>query len=189
MLLFSMLISFDCDVENGCCLHCDWLWSVCVCVCVCVNIECVWVCLCVCVCVCVYVPVCLCVCVCVSIASEFSETVKSSSSNLLRSLASDIGMRHVFIVLTLHCSQGHTNLNRENNKCSIIAKKTPFQTMPITFDVIHSPTKGMYNLCQSDDLDLHSWTHLRLKLDKVATCSLIVSRATLKLRHSNLAWR
>ena len=28
-----------------------------------------------------------------------------------------------------------------------------------------SLTKGLYNLCQSDDLDLHSRSQLRLKLD------------------------
>ena len=35
-----------------------------------------------------------------------------------------------------------------------------------------SLTKGLYNLCMSDDLDLHSRSQLLLKLDTFLTCSL-----------------
>ena len=35
------------------------------------------------------------------------------------------------------------------------------------------PTKSLYDRCQSDDLDLHSMSHLRLKLDKCLMCSHI----------------
>ena len=41
-----------------------------------------------------------------------------------------------------------------------------------------SPIKGLYNRCQSDDLDLHSRSQLRLKLDSVLTCSWIVRSRT-----------
>ena len=37
-----------------------------------------------------------------------------------------------------------------------------------------SPTEVLYNICQSDDLDLHLKSQLCLKLDKCLTCSLIV---------------
>ena len=41
-----------------------------------------------------------------------------------------------------------------------------------------SPNKGLYNLCQSDDLDLHSRSQLCLILDTCLTCSLIVISQT-----------
>ena len=65
----------------------------------------------ICVCVCVSV------CVCLSLASDSAETIK-----VIRVTA---GLRHenayqVFIILTLTFIQGYTDLNHENNKCSII---------------------------------------------------------------------
>ena len=33
-----------------------------------------------------------------------------------------------------------------------------------------SPTKGLYDHCQSDDFDLRSRSHVRLKLDYFLTC-------------------
>ena len=46
---------------------------------------------------------------------------------------SDIRMHCVIIILTLTFIQGHTYLNHENNKCSIISGT--IQAMPITFTV------------------------------------------------------
>ena len=47
-----------------------------------------------------------------------------------------------------------------------------------------SPTKGLSDLCQSDDLDLHAMSQLRLKLDNYWTCTIIVMYPTVfKLRH------
>ena len=35
-----------------------------------------------------------------------------------------------------------------------------------------SLTKGLYDCCQSDDLDLHSRSHVRLELDYFLTCNI-----------------
>ena len=43
-------------------------------------------------------------------------------------------MHHVLIVLTLTFIEDHTDLNHENNKCSIILEKV--QAMPIKFAVM-----------------------------------------------------
>ena len=45
--------------------------------------------------------------------------------------ASDMRVHHVLIILTLIFTQGHTDLNPKNNKCSIIPET--IQAMPITF--------------------------------------------------------
>ena len=42
-----------------------------------------------------------------------------------------------------------------------------------------SLTKGMYHLCQSDDLALHSMSQQRLKLGNCLTCCLIVIAHTI----------
>ena len=47
------------------------------------------------------------------------------------------------IILALTFIQGHTDLNHENNNCLIISESED------------SPTKGLHDNCQSDDLDLH----------------------------------
>ena len=36
----------------------------------------------------------------------------------------------------------------------------------------HSQTKGLYDHCQYDDLDLHSDSQVRLKRDNFLTCNL-----------------
>ena len=45
--------------------------------------------------------------------------------------ASDMGIYHVLIILTLTFIQGKSDLNHENNKCLIISET--FQAMPIKF--------------------------------------------------------
>ena len=67
---------------------------------------------------------CLCVCVCVSLAIDSLETVDVIIVNLCTVTASDMGMHHVLIILTLTFIQGHTDLNHENNKCLIISETT-----------------------------------------------------------------
>ena len=44
-----------------------------------------------------------------------------------------MGMHHVLIILTLSFTQGHTDLNHENNKCLIISET--IAAMPIKFAV------------------------------------------------------
>ena len=48
-------------------------------------------------------------------------------------IASVIRMHHVSILVILTFIQGHTYLNHENNKCSIVSETV--QAMPITFAV------------------------------------------------------
>ena len=76
-----------------------------------------------------------------------------------------MNMHHVSvkIALTLTLIQGPADPNHENNKCSIILE-TLFKQCR-TRDVCCEDTPT-YNLCQSDDLDLHSRSQLRLKLYK-----------------------
>ena len=68
-------------------------------------------------------------------------------------------MHHVLIILTLTFIWGHTDLNHKNN--SFIVSDT-IQAMPIKFCCENSPTKGLYDHCQSDDLDLHSRSQVHL---------------------------
>ena len=71
----------------------------------------------------------LCMSVCLSLASNFrKETVKGIIIKLGSETASDKGMHDVLIVLTLTFTQGHTYLNHENNKCSIISETVSQQS-------------------------------------------------------------
>ena len=117
--------------------------------------------------VCMYL--CVCVCVCVSVASDSWKTVKVIIVKLSTVTASDLRMHHVLIILTLTCIQGHTDRNHEHNKCLIISET--IEAMPITF-AVDSPTKVLYDHCQSNDLDLHSRSQVRLKLDYFLTCNI-----------------
>ena len=78
---------------------------------------------------------CLCVCVfvCLFLASDHSETIEVIITKLCTVAASDMRMHHVFFLLTLTFIRGRTDLNHENNKCSIISENV--QAMPITFAV------------------------------------------------------
>ena len=141
---------------------------------------CVYVCVCVCVYLSIYVSVCL------SLASDSSETIEVVIIKLGTVTASDMRMRRVLIIWTLTFLQEHTDLNRENNTCSIISETV--QAMPITFAVVMVRLKVYIFLSQSDDLCLPS--QLRLKLNKYFTCNItVIYRTLFKPRHSNLAWR
>ena len=91
----------------GCVFVCVCTCGVCVCVCVCARA---------CERACVRMLVRVCVCVCVSLASDSSETIKVTIIKLGTVTASDMGMHHVIIILTMTFVQGHTYLNHENNK-------------------------------------------------------------------------
>ena len=106
-------------------------------------------------------------CVCLSLVSYFLETIKVIVIKLGMVTASDMRLHHMLIILTF--IQGHTDLSHENNTCCIISET--FQAMPIKFVV---KTKGLYNRCQSKDIDLHSRSELHLKSDKFLTGSFIV---------------
>ena len=71
--------------------------------------------------------------VCVSLASDSSETVEVIIIELGMVIASDMVMHHVLIILTLTFIPGHTDLNHENNKCSVISETV--QAIPIKFAV------------------------------------------------------
>ena len=64
----------------------------------------------------------------------------------------------MFILMTFTLVQGHTGLAKENIQ-QVYCED--------------SPTKGLYDLSHSNDLDLQSRSQLRFKLDKCLTCSLI----------------
>ena len=93
-----------------------------VCVRACVR-ACVRTCVCLSVSLSIPLSVCQSVCpsVCLSLASDSTKTI-----NVIMKLgtmtASDIGMYHVLIIFTLTFIQGHTDLNRESNKCSMISE-------------------------------------------------------------------
>ena len=72
-------------------------------------------------------------CVCVSLASDSSESINVITIKLGMVTASAMRMHHVLIILTLTFIQGYTDLNHENNKCSIISET--IQAMPIKFAV------------------------------------------------------
>ena len=137
------------------------------------------------------VRACVCVCVCLSLASDSSETVEVIIMKLSTVTASDMRMQHVLIIMTLTFSQGHTDLNHENNKCLIISETV--QAMPITFAVKIVQLKVYVIFSQSNDLALHSRSQLHLKFDKCLTCTSSTSTSSIitifwtlfKLWHSN----
>ena len=99
---------------------------VCVLCCVCVCVVCVCgggvVCVCVCACVCVCVP-----------RKRFFGNCHHHHQTWHGITASDMVMHHMLIILTLTFIHGHTDLNHENNKCSIMSEIVP--VMPIKFAV------------------------------------------------------
>ena len=95
----------------------------------------------------------------------------------------DMRMHHVLIILTLTSIHGQNDLNRENNKCSIISETV--QAMPITFAVKLVLLNVYIIFSESDDLVLHSRSHPRLKLDTI----IAISWTVFQLCHSSLAWR
>ena len=133
--------------------------------------------------VCLYVclSVCLSVCVCVSLAIDSSESTEVIIIRLGTVTASDVLMHHVLIILTLTFIQDHTYLNHENNNCLIIKKPNNIQAM--TIKLIRLKVYN-YDHCQSDDLDLHSRTQVRLIPCYFLTCN--ISNNVFRLLHSNL---
>ena len=148
----------------------------CVCVCACMRAcvcvrarvcVCARVCARVCVCVCACVSACVRACVCVSLASDSSETVEVTIVKHGTVTASDMKMHHMLIISTLTFIQGHTGLNDENNQC--------FKTYSSNDNEVcceDSPTKGLNDHCQTDDLVLHSRSQVRLKLDYFLICNI-----------------
>ena len=62
-------------------------------------------------------------------------------------------MHHVLIILTLTFMQGHTNLNHENNKCSIISDFV--QAIPVRFAVkIVFASSDVHALCSRSQMRL-----------------------------------
>ena len=110
------------------------------------------------------VCVCICVCVFVCVASDSSETSEVIIIKLGIVTASDMVMHHVLTILTLTSIRGHTDLNHETNKCSIISETD--QAISTTFAVKIVRLNVYTIFSQFDDLALHSRSQLRLKLDK-----------------------
>ena len=135
--------------------------------------------------VCVFVSVCLFLWLSVP-SNRFLGSVWSHHNQTWRGDYLSMVMYHVLIMLTLTFIQSLTNLNHKNNKCY-------FRNCSINPHQIcseESPTKGVYNHVQFDDLALQSRSQLRLNLDKCLTCTIIaIYRTVFKLWHSNVAWR
>ena len=94
--------------------------------------------------------VCVYVCFCVSVPlKRFLENYLSPLHQIWhRDCLRHENASHVnYIDLDLH-SRSH--LNHENNKCLIVSSNAHEVCCE------DSPTKGLYDYCQSDDLDLHS---------------------------------
>ena len=75
----------------------------------------------------------------VSLASDSSETIEVIIIKIGTITASYMLMHHVLIILTLTFIQGHTDLNHEHNKCSIISEAV--QAIPIKCGCEDSLTK------------------------------------------------
>ena len=80
----------------------------------------------------------------VALASNFPETIEVIIITLGMVTASDMVMHHALMILTLTFVQGHTDLNHENKKCSVISET--IQTIPHQVCWEDSLTKGLYNL-------------------------------------------
>ena len=80
-----------------------------------------------------YVCVSLSVCLYLYVASHILETSEAMAIKFETATASVARIQHVLIILTLTFIQGHTDLDHEINKCSIISETV--QAMPIMFAV------------------------------------------------------
>ena len=67
---------------------------------------------------CVCVSVCLCVCSSQAIPRKFEVII----INIGTVTASDMKLHHMLMILTLTFVHHHTDLNHENNKCSIVSE-------------------------------------------------------------------
>ena len=68
-----------------------------------------------------------------SLASDSSETIEVIIITLGMGTASDIRMHHVLIILILAFIQGNTDLNHENEKCSIMSETVQAPTFKIPY--------------------------------------------------------
>ena len=147
----------------------DGLGCLSVCVCLCVHL---------CVCMCACMLVCIHVSVCPPIASHISETSASEAIAVKfdTMTASVTRMHHMLIILNFTFIQGHTDFNHENNKCLIISETVQLQAMFIKFavNIVRRRVYTCIIFSQSDDIDLHSRSQRRLKLDYCITCAIIV---------------
>ena len=104
--------------------------------------------------------------------------------------ASDMGsgMYHVAHLFTLTFIQGHTDLNHENNKCSIISETVEAMPMAFSVKIVRSPAKGLHNLCQSHDLDLDlkSQKHMLISMTLTVTLKTFVRLVLLRLLFTSL---
>ena len=107
--------------------------------------------------------VCVCLSVYVSLASDSSETIEVIIIKLGTVTASDMAMHQMLIIVNL-TFRGHTYLNHENLKCSIISETV--QGLSIKFALKIVRLKRYLIFFQSDDLALYSRSQVRLKLDK-----------------------
>ena len=73
--------------------------------------------------------------------------------------ASDIRMHRVLISLTLTFTQGHTDQNLDNNKCSIISETIQRNPQQVCSNA--GPVKSQYDHCQFVDLALHLRSQLK----------------------------
>ena len=117
-----------------------------------------------------------------SVGSDSSDESLKAITITLGTVTASVARMHrvLIIILTLAFIQGHTYLNRKNNKGSIISETVP--AMPNKLALVH------VIFSQSNDLDLHPQSQLRLKLHKCFTCTiLVIYRTIFKLWHANLA--
>ena len=112
----------------------------------------------------------VCLSVCLSLTSASSETVEVIIVPIDKVIASDMGIHHVLIIMTLTSIQGHTNLNHEINTSLMISET--IQAVPIRFAVQIVRLQVFYDHCQSDDLDLRSRSQVRLKRDYLLPCKI-----------------
>ena len=114
--------------------------------------------------VCVYVCVCVCVSACMCLLQAMHrKLLKSSSSTWHGDCLRHENASRDEIILTLAFIQGHTDFNHENYIFLILSEY--YSSNANHFCSEDSPTKGLYDRCQSDNLDLHSKSQVCLKLD------------------------
>ena len=119
---------------------------------------------------------------CLSLASNSSETVKVTFIKFSTATASDMGMHHVLIILTLTFIQGQTDLNHENNKCSILS--VTIKAKSIKFAV-----KRVRPKFYTTNASLMTLTFIQCHeyVSNLTTFYFAISRPIFKLLHSNVA--
>ena len=106
-----------------------------------------------------------------SLASDSSETVEDIKLGTVT--ASGMRMHRVLIILTLTFIQGHKCVS--NLTMKIINVFDYFRQYSSNAHQVcceDSRTEGLYDHCQSDDLDLYSRSQMLLKLYYFLTCNV-----------------